>query len=306
MDSDTRTTPNHLPLPTLPHPIGKPLLIPHHSKMPPTHISGTSRALYRVFVAPNLRATSSISLLYAPAFAPSNPPSSISTPSLISRTTIREKKYSKETRRQAFSDYYVIDRAIEADYINLVDADGTFHKDVSLEDALRSFDKVTHHLVQLTPGKVDESGNLDPENLPICRVTSKIDLRAQHQRKLEIERREAKGQGTGPIGKSLELNWAIAGGDLKHRMERLKEFLMEGRKVEITLGPKRRGKKATEEEAAAVMKAIRDTVAECKGATEKSVDGPIGGVMVIVLEGPKIKAEKKKKEKEGGNEEAEN
>ncbi|KAH9865998.1 hypothetical protein J1614_008562 [Plenodomus biglobosus] len=297
--------------------------------MPRTHISGTSRALYRVFVAPNIRASSSIPLLYAPAFAPSYAPSAFSAPSLNPRTTIREKKYTKETRRQALSDYYVMDRAIQAEYINLVDANGTFHKDVSLDDALKAFDKVTHHLVQLTPGKVDGLGNVDPDNLPTCRVTSKIDLRAQHQRKLDIERREAKGQGAGPLGKSLELNWAISGGDLKHRMDRLKEFLMEGRKVDITLGPKRRGRKATEEEAAAVMQAIRDAVAECKGATTKSVDGPVGGVMVIVIEGPKvqedkkmreekkieekkkikeerkIKEEKKKKKREEGNEEAE-
>ncbi|KAF1849550.1 uncharacterized protein K460DRAFT_404764 [Cucurbitaria berberidis CBS 394.84] len=259
--------------------------------MPPTHISGTSRALYRVFVAPNLRATSSIPILYAPAFAPSHHSRS-QTPSLISRTCIRTKKYTKDTRRHALSDYFVIDRAIEADNINLVDKDGTFHNSVPLSEALSSFNKVTHHLVQMSAGKVDNLGRIDSLNIPTCRVISKMELRAQHQRKLDILRRQAKNQSTGPASKSLELNWAIAGGDLKHRLERLKEFLREGRKVDIMLGPKKKGRKATEEEAKGVIKAVRDAVVECKGAGEVKSEGQVGGVMTIVFEGRKIEEKK--------------
>ncbi|CAO2651736.1 Nn.00g000190.m01.CDS01 [Neocucurbitaria sp. VM-36] len=273
--------------------------------MPPTHISGTSRALYRVFVAPNLRSTTSIPLLYAPAFAPSSrhsstPPSTSNTqpPRFFSHTCIREKKYTKDTRRHALSDYYVIDAAIQADAINLVDETGKFHTDVPLNDALASFNKVTHHLVQMTPGKIDASGRADPANLPTCRIISKMDLRAQHQRKLDTLRRQAKGQTTGPSPKSLELNWAIAAGDLKHRLERLKEFLREGRKVEILLGPKKRGKKATEEEARAVMKAVKEAVGECKGAGEVKSEGVVGGVMTVVYEGRKI--EEKREEGKAG------
>ncbi|KAF1938439.1 hypothetical protein EJ02DRAFT_457896 [Clathrospora elynae] len=255
--------------------------------MPPSHISGTSRALYRVFIAPNLRTTTSIPLLYAPAFAPSFP-SSVSTPSLTSRTTIRTKKYTKDTRRHALSDYYVLDSAIAADAVNLVDEDGRFHNGVPLNEALAGFNKTTHHLVQMTPGKVDEYGRADPDNLPTCRVISKMDLRAQHQRKLETLRRQAKGQGAGPTPKSLELNWAIATGDLKHRLENMKKFLREGRKVEIMLGPKKKGKKASAEEAEAVLKTLREAVAECKGAWEVKSEGQVGEVMTVVFEGRKI------------------
>lgn len=255
--------------------------------MHPPHISGTSRALYRVFIAPSLRATTPIPLLYAPAFAASHSTPS-QTPSLASRTCIRTKKYTRDTRRHALSDHYVIDAAIQADLINLVDDAGRYHNHIPLNEALSSFNKVTHHLVQMTPGKVDEFGRADPANLPICRVMSKMDLRAQHQRKLDILRRQAKGQTTGPAPKSLELNWAIAGGDLKHRLERLKEFLKEGRKVEVLLGPKKRGRKATADEADGVMRAVRDAVADCKGTGEVKSEGTVGGVMTIVFEGRKI------------------
>jgi translation initiation factor IF-3 len=268
--------------------------------MPPTHISGTSRALYRVFIAPNLRNTTSIPLLYAPAFAPTSSPNSLSssTPSLTSRTSTRGLKYTKDTRRHAISDYYVIDKAIEADFINLVDEEGVFHKNVPLDEALSSLNKVTHHLVQMTPGKYDEDGYPDPESLPTCRVISKIDLRAQHQKKLETLRRQAKGQsaGSGPPSKSLELNWAIAPGDLKHRLVAMKKFLKEGRKVEVMLGPKKHGRKATPEEANAVMKAITEAVDECKGSRETKSEGQVGGILQVTYEGKKVEKESKSKD----------
>jgi translation initiation factor IF-3 len=152
--------------------------------------------------------------------------------------------------------------------------------------------KTTHHLVQMTPGKVDEFGNYDLEDLPTCRVISKISLREQHQRKLDLARRQAKGLSAGPTMKNLELNWAIAGGDLKHRLGRLTEFLGDGRKVEVMLGPKKKGRKATEQEANGVLKAVRDAVGECKGASEVKTEGEIGGVMTIVFEGRKVEEKK--------------
>jgi translation initiation factor IF-3 len=261
--------------------------------MPPAHISSTSRALYRVFVAPTLRTTSAaIPIHYAPAFAPAF---ALPSANPLSQSSIRTKTYTKDTRRHAISDYYVIDAAINSPRVNLVDADGQFHNDVPLEDALSSFNKVTHHLVQMSPGQVDEVGRPDPEHRPVCRVISKMNLRAQHQHKLEVLRRQAKGQSTGPSMKNLELNWAIAGGDLKHRLEKLKSFLVEGRKVEVLLGPKKRGRKATPEEAASVLQAVRDAVDECKGSSEVKREGDVGGILTIVFEGRK--AEEKKKDK---------
>jgi translation initiation factor IF-3 len=265
--------------------------------MPPSHISGTSRALYRVFILPNLRTTTSIPLLYAPAFAPSVP-TSIATPSLTSRTTIRTKKYTKDTRRHALTDYYVIDTAIEADTINLVDSEGKFHNDVPITEALASFNKTTHHLLQVTPGKVDELGRVDPHNLPTCRVISKMDLRAQHEKKLDTLRRQAKGQGAGAAPKNLELNWAIAKGDLSHRLQSLRKFLTWGKKVEVMLGPKKKGKQARPEEAEGVLKAVRDTVAECKGSTEVKSEGEVGGIMTVVFQGKKVDTKKGEKGEE--------
>ncbi len=263
--------------------------------MPPTHhISSTSRALYRVFVLPNLRTTSNgIPIQFAPAFAPTYGPPSISIPAHpLSQTQVRHKSYAKKpAQRHALSDYYTLDNAIRAPRVNFVDADGTFFDNVATLDALNSFDRTTHHLVQVDPGRVDEYGVQDPSHPPVCRVVSKPELRKQHERKVGIAIKQAKGVTSVPK-KSLEINWAIGAGDLKHRLSKLGEFLRQGRKVEIVFGPKKKGRKATTEEAQAVLRAVEDTVGECRGAKEAKREGAVDGVLTIVYEGKKIDEEK--------------
>lgn len=75
---------------------------------------------------------------------------------------------------------------------------------------------------------------------------------------------------------------------MKHRLEAFKRFLREGRKVEVMLGPKKQGRKATPEEASAVIKAVRDAVDECKGSHEVKSEGQVGDVMMVVFEGKKL------------------
>ncbi|KAF3047005.1 hypothetical protein E8E12_010220 [Didymella heteroderae] len=269
--------------------------------MPPTHhISSTSRALYRVFVLPNLRTPSSagIPIQFAPAFAPTFGPPSVPVPAApLTHTQVRHKSYArKDTRRHALSDYFTIDNAIAAPRVNFVDAEGRFFEDVATLDALNSFNKVTHHLVQVTPGKVDEFGQPDPAHPPVCRVVSKMDLRAQHEKKVEAARKQAKGV-VGPPQKNLELNWAIGGGDLKHRIQKLEQFLLEGRRVEVLLGPKKKGRKATADEADTVFKAVMNAADQCK-AKEIKREGTVGAVFTVVFEGKERKAEEKEKKTE--------
>lgn len=116
----------------------------------------------------------------------------------------------------------------------------------------------------------------------------------RHAKALELERRAAKGLGVGKPPKNLELNWAVAPGDLAHRLKKMQEFLREGRKVEILLGPKRKGRVATEQECKDVLRKVREAVAECKGAVEKKApSGSLGGVMTLIYEGKQVEKEKK-------------
>jgi translation initiation factor IF-3 len=254
--------------------------------MPPYHISSIPRALYRVFVAPNLNV--SRTLLSNVVFKP------LLRRPVLPQVSIRTKMYKKNTQRHALTDSYTLDNAITSPRINFIDLNGVYHQDIPTVDAQSSLNRTTHHLMLVSPGRVDEFGrpSLNASHLPVCKAISKIELRTQHQKKLDIARRKSKGIGSGPSPKSLELNWAIASGDLKHRLEKMKEFLREGRKVEVLLGPKRRGRVATEKECQVVLQAVKDAVAECKGAGQaKEPEGRIGGVLTLVYEGRRIEKE---------------
>ncbi|KAF1918573.1 hypothetical protein BDU57DRAFT_538111 [Ampelomyces quisqualis] len=251
--------------------------------MPPAHPSSTPRALYRVFIAP-LRPQTSTPLFRAPAFSPSP-------------LSIRTKFYKKDTARHALSDQYVLDSAIDSPFINFVDSAGVFHPRIPIIEAVSQVNRTTQHLVQLVPGRVDEFGRPDPDDPPTCRVIDKLALRQQHAKKLDLARRQAKGHGTGPSPKSMELNWAIAGGDLKHRLKQLRGFLGEGRKVEVMVGPKKRGRKATEEEVQALVAALQDALSEVEGAKEVRREGEVGGVLMMTFEGKKEKKNREKNKK---------
>ncbi|KAF1969073.1 hypothetical protein BU23DRAFT_557928 [Bimuria novae-zelandiae CBS 107.79] len=264
-------------------------------------LTSTSRALYRVFVAPNLAPRVQIPIQYVPAFqqAPFLPITSV-------RTLKGYGKKKTPPKRQLISDLYTFDNRIQAEQINLIDQDGSFIPNIHISDAMRKMNRVTHHLLLVSEGEVDEFGDQDPEKLPTCKIISKIDLRDKYNRKIELDRKADKPT---PM-KNLELNWAIAGGDLKHRLEKLKGFLRDGKKVEVLLGPKKRGRKATDAEAKSVLKAVVDAKDECRGAGEVKREGELGGVLTLVFQGQKLgdkqagEQESPKEAEEGASESA--
>ncbi|KAF2269784.1 hypothetical protein CC78DRAFT_528952 [Lojkania enalia] len=244
--------------------------------MPSIHISSTSRALYRVFIAPHVRSPFRGTAHTLPNPAP------------LPWISIRTIAFKKDTARHALSDHFTLDRAINEDVINLVDADNNFRPNIPMH--LVRWNRTTHHLMLLQARPVDKYGHPYPDKLATCKIVTKIELRRRLEKALEAERKRAKGNtSAGPSQKTLELNWAIGANDLKHRLEKMKAFLKQGRKVEVMLGPKRRGREATREECENVLKSIQSVVVECKGATEikQRREGAVGGVMTIVFQGAK-------------------
>ncbi|KAF2203247.1 hypothetical protein GQ43DRAFT_438955 [Delitschia confertaspora ATCC 74209] len=256
--------------------------------MPPFHLSGTSRALYRVFIAPTLPISSRT--LQPSLFIPS---SSRFLPQLQHRTKTYKKK---DTARHALSDYYVFDAAIDAPVIHFIDETGNRHPFMPKDHALRHLDPKTHHLLQVTPGSRDSFDKPDPSNPPTCRIISKLDLRVRHKKKMDIASKAAK-IASGGEKKQLELNWAIGENDLKHRLGKLREMLEGGKKVEVLLAPKRKGRSASSEECEAVLEKIREVVGGCKGSGEtKEPEGKLGGLMTLVIQGKRVEKEKKTEE----------
>jgi len=159
----------------------------------------------------------------------------------------------------------------------------------SVYDILRSIDRKTQSLVTVVPA----SDGIPP----ICKIMDKKSLRDQ-------EKAQRKSKTSAPTVKTVELNWAVDKNDLAHRLKKIKEFLGKGYKVEVVLAGKKKGRKATEEEARDLVKKIKEAVAEVEGAREnKPVEGKMLVQATYYFEGPKQKKKKDEVVVEGGKSE---
>jgi translation initiation factor IF-3 len=120
----------------------------------------------------------------------------------------------------------------------------------------------------------------DETAYPICKIQSKKALR-------EAEKaRSKKKELPSATVKTIELNWAIDPHDLQHRLQRIKEFLSKGWRVDIIMAGKKRGRKATLEEMKAVVEKIREATKEVEGSKEwRDMDGNFGAAATIYLVG---------------------
>lgn len=147
---------------------------------------------------------------------------------------------------------------------------------VTRHDILDTLDLKTHRLVQLT----------EDNPYPVCKIVSKKDEYAAEKRRKEQQREIKQAAAKERSVKTLELNWAIDGNDLAHRLEKVRTFLEEGRRVEIVLAAKKRGRKASKEECAEVLAKIRAVAEGVKGAKEaKAMEGAVGGFATLVWQG---------------------
>lgn len=161
------------------------------------------------------------------------------------------------------------DENINVRQVRLVSADGKLEPAQPLSTILSSFDRQKFFLVQVSPPDEDETS--------VCRIIDKRTVR-------DTERAKAK-----PVKntlKQLELNWAISANDMGHRLNKLEEFLGQGKRVEVVLAVKKKGRVASKEEAGAVVSRIRGKLNEVDGAKEwKPAEGAVGGKMTLYLQG---------------------
>lgn len=167
----------------------------------------------------------------------------------------------------------------------------------TLRYVLSRFDRKTHRLVCVTPPpSAAQREALEGEWIPTCRIVSKKEQYEQEKAK-QKSKVQAKKNSADNV-KTIELNWAIDGNDLGHRMRRVEEFLSEGRRVEVVLAKRKGGRKATIDECEGVVDKILETVEAVEGAKQlKKMEGKLAGVATLFFEGPKKVAEKEKRVK---------
>ncbi|RFU30095.1 hypothetical protein B7463_g6250, partial [Scytalidium lignicola] len=163
------------------------------------------------------------------------------------------------------------DDEIKARMIRVVGEDGRLKEPQQTFEVLDSLDRNLESLVVVDPG-----GNGSP---PICKIINK-----KAARQAEKARKAVKNPGA--VVKTIELNWAIDMNDLGHRLNKMKEFLSKGNKVELVLASKRKGRKASPEEADVVLGKIRTAISEVEGAKEsKEMEGKILGHATLFIQG---------------------
>lgn len=174
------------------------------------------------------------------------------------------------------SNLYPRDEAINSSRIHLVQPDSKLSAPQSLLSLLRTIDRKTHYVEQH-----DEF-----EGLPVCKLINKAEARAA-----EKARRKAKAKNPSQTVKYLELNWAIDQNDLQHRLGKLKEFLLEGRRVEVFLAKKKkRMRDATEAEGRSTLARLREFVRTIEGAREtRDMDGKFLERATLFFEGKRSK-----------------
>ena len=167
------------------------------------------------------------------------------------------------------------DEAIKSEDICLVGEDNKLQEPQWIEHVLGRMDRKNYFLVQVS--------HPDDPGVPVCKILEKKKVYAEAKAKEKSKKRKSPEQSK----KGLEINWAIDAHDLSHRLKRLKQFLSEGRKVEVLLADKRKGKKtATAEEMEAVIRKIESAAREVPGAKCVNIETAAKGkVATMFLEG---------------------
>ncbi|KAL9040396.1 MAG: hypothetical protein Q9214_004501 [Letrouitia sp. 1 TL-2023] len=186
------------------------------------------------------------------------------------------------------------DEAINAFEVQVVSPTGTLLQPTSLGAALQQLDRKNDMLIQVAETIHPSQAHLPPPTspsqhdtrrwIPVCKVMNK----AMHH-KAEKEKSKIKKDAAATT-KTIEVSWGIGGHDLEHRMKRMEDFLMKGRRVEVLFGKKRKGwrkKQGVEkDEAREVVRKVKRVMERCEGAKEwRQSEGVVGAQMVLHFQG---------------------
>ncbi|KAF7862681.1 hypothetical protein EAF04_007554 [Stromatinia cepivora] len=243
-------------------------------------VFNAASALRRVFLAP-IEHLSTL-LLRTPTFS-----SRLTT---IHPTLIQQRTLLKSTSNAVPEQRLPRDEEITDLYLRLKNAEQKLDAPVRTSEILKSINLKTHMLQIIAYSEDGEP--------PIAKIIDKQEAARQ-------KRLAKKSKNPAAVTKTIEMNWAIERNDLGHRLERIREFLERGNKVEVVLAGKKKGRKATEEEAEGVVGRVREFVEEVSGAREsRKMEGKVGVQAVLYFEG-RVPKKERKEEEEGEKQEEE-
>ncbi|KKY19370.1 putative translation initiation factor if3 [Phaeomoniella chlamydospora] len=124
---------------------------------------------------------------------------------------------------------------------------------------------------------------IGPEQIPVCKIMERKALILQRMERDSKAKERAKATRA-KASKELEVNWAISQNDLRLKLQQLEGFVSQGKRVVIVLAGRRRGRKATAEEAEDVLLQIRQKVREIGAVEGRPMQGNMLGSATISIE----------------------
>lgn len=132
--------------------------------------------------------------------------------------------------------------------VRLVDSNsGTLQPLVPLKTILGSIDRKTHH-VELVADRPD----------PIVKVVNTREAREKYR---ELKKR-AQAAARAQVRKEIQVTWGVAAGDLAHKLEKARNELVGGKKVDLIFATKKGQAVPTIQEMDARLKGALETLAD--------------------------------------------
>ncbi|KAK3326517.1 hypothetical protein B0H66DRAFT_530520 [Apodospora peruviana] len=210
-------------------------------------------------------------------------------------------KYRKTKSKANNASALPRDRQIKTEFVHVV-KDGQLSPPLRTQQVLRRLDPAVQTLQvvamskkSIAPAAEDQDGQQENDlaqeegeddgrpEWPVCKILDVKELVAEQAAKKKEERKKSAST------KELEINWAIAKGDLNTRLKQLKNFLAKGCTVYVLLMNRRERskRKASLDEAKETLRAVREAIAQVPGTKEiKPMDGDPGAQVRIALQGP--------------------
>jgi translation initiation factor IF-3 len=162
--------------------------------------------------------------------------------------------------------------------VRIVSEDNKLSPPQYTSSVLGSIDRKNETLMMVATS--DSDPDSEATSYPVCKILSK---KAMHEAE---KARQKKKELPSATVKTIELNWAIDPHDLQHRLQRVKDFLNKGWRVDVVMAGKKRGRKATPEEMKALVEKVREAMKEVQGSKEwRDMEGNLGATATIYLVG---------------------
>lgn len=117
--------------------------------------------------------------------------------------------------------------------------------------------------------------------LAICKIVNK---RYEYESKRRLKEQRKGSSTMKQKTKELDITWSIDSNDLDTKMRQMSGFLGKGMRVELLLSRKKGGKQVSPEEAAELVKRVRDEM-KVQGAREaRPASGHIGKTLTLFIE----------------------